>query len=425
MSINPILTREFDDLMNKLGYFEKKPKLGISLSGGVDSFALLILLHEWLKKRNGKLVAFIVDHGLRNGSDQEAEEVKRLVLKKKIKCRILLWSGAKPKTRIMQTARNFRYDLLMKACLKEKILHLFFGHHLNDNIETFLMRSERLGHKAGLASIRNIREELNVRILRPLIEVEKSRLLDTCNYHNQKWINDPSNLNRKFERVRIRENQKTNLNRFKIKKKIDFYVQQNKILETKISLFFAQNLIFERVGIFKLNMDSFNELSENLKILVFKKTLTTNSGLLHPPKLRAINLLIQQLKSENFSKRTLHQNYIYLKDKFIIISRECKKDNKIKVNLIPNKKIVWDNRFLLFSRFSRATCYSICEFNIEKINNLFFKHEKRKIHFDILKTLPLIKIRNNYMIPFISSEKKLIKSGVSFFFSPKVPLTNN
>ena len=119
----------------------------------------------------------------------------------------------------METARNYRYKLLIKECIKEKILHLFFGHHLNDNIETFLMREKRLGHKSGLSSIQNIREEKNVRILRPLLEIEKKRLVGTCSYYNQKWFEDPSNDDRKFERVRIRQDYQIKKNQLKIKKK--------------------------------------------------------------------------------------------------------------------------------------------------------------------------------------------------------------
>ena len=72
----PLLLNEFSFLMTKMGNFEDNPRIGVSLSGGCDSFALFNLLNDWLKNRGGRLVALIVDHGLRVDSSSEAKEIK-------------------------------------------------------------------------------------------------------------------------------------------------------------------------------------------------------------------------------------------------------------------------------------------------------------------------------------------------------------
>ena len=290
------------------------------------------------------------------------------------------------------------------------------------------MAVKRLGHKSGLSSIQNIREEKNVRILRPLLEIEKKRLVGTCSYYNQKWFEDPSNDDRKFERVRIRQDYQIKKNQLKIKKKIDFYVKQKQDLEKKISLFFANHLFFESFGVFKIKKNEFEKLENTMQIIILKKILTTNSGLIYSPRYKSIETALKKMKCKDFTKQTLHGNYISVKKEMVVISKELGKKNKEtkkKIILKPNILYSWDKRFLLSAQCNGISCYPINSINLQKINALFFKKNKRNIPFNVLQTLPLIKKKKKYFIPFVTSNEKLKKNGISFFFNPPVPLTNN
>ena len=69
----------FTRLMEPFEPFEKNPVVAVGVSGGRDSLALSLLSHDWAAARRGHLVALIVDHGLRVGSDMEAARTRDLL----------------------------------------------------------------------------------------------------------------------------------------------------------------------------------------------------------------------------------------------------------------------------------------------------------------------------------------------------------
>ena len=59
---------KFNTFLNKKILFENNPKIAAAVSGGPDSIALVFLLKKWIKKKNGRLIALIVDHQIRKNS---------------------------------------------------------------------------------------------------------------------------------------------------------------------------------------------------------------------------------------------------------------------------------------------------------------------------------------------------------------------
>jgi tRNA(Ile)-lysidine synthase len=200
----PLTDREFAARIARLGPFERKPEIAVAVSGGPDSLALAILLDRWAKRRGGRAIALTVDHGLRRESAVEARRVARWMRSRGITHRTLAWRGRKPKRGIQAAARDARYALLEGWCRRHAILHLALAHHRDDQIETFLMRLGRGSGLDGLAAMSAIAERAGVRLLRPLLDVDKSRLVASLAAMGQDWIEDPSNANPAFERVRLR-----------------------------------------------------------------------------------------------------------------------------------------------------------------------------------------------------------------------------
>ncbi len=101
-----------------------------------------------------------------------------------------------------------RYDLCQKYCKKNKIRFLILAHHQDDLIENFYIRLIRGSGIKGLTSLQNV-SELNkdFYLLRPLLHFKKEELLNLTKKIFSTWIEDPSNLNEKFLRVRIRKMQ--------------------------------------------------------------------------------------------------------------------------------------------------------------------------------------------------------------------------
>lgn len=183
--------------------------IAVAVSGGADSLALTLLLADWAATRQIKIHALSVDHGLRVESREEAVQVKKwLGPYKNVTHETLVWRGAKPKTKISEVARAKRYDLLVKYCHKNNIRHLFLGHHLNDQAETFLLRLAHGSGLDGLAGMLPVQNRDEIEIVRPLLSISHDRLIATLKARKQKWIEDPTNQKTDYARPRLRAAEK-------------------------------------------------------------------------------------------------------------------------------------------------------------------------------------------------------------------------
>ncbi len=179
--------------------------IAVAVSGGGDSLALAILLAEWCSERNITLHALTVDHGLRPESASEAKYVAKTLKPFGVSQKTLMWEGVKPKSRIQEAAREARYALMSNYCQKKKIKFLFVAHHGQDQIETILFRIAKGTGLDGLSGMRPITVlENNLTLVRPLLPVSHQELCDTLKSRKINWIEDPSNENDKYARVRIR-----------------------------------------------------------------------------------------------------------------------------------------------------------------------------------------------------------------------------
>lgn len=196
---------EFHALM--LRFFPQMPRsrLGLAVSGGPDSMALALLAKGWSAAQSMPLpLAFIVDHGLRSSSADEARLVKTRLQQLGIEAEILPWDHGPIAAKLHQEARKARYRLLIEACKKRGIDHLAFAHQRDDQAETILMRFAKGTGIDGLAGIPFESRLDGVHILRPLLTVPKSRLIATCAAAGIGFVTDPSNDLEKFARGRLR-----------------------------------------------------------------------------------------------------------------------------------------------------------------------------------------------------------------------------
>ncbi|GAB4377025.1 MAG: tRNA lysidine(34) synthetase TilS [Kiloniellaceae bacterium] len=204
----PVAAAEFAGCMAALEPFEPRPHVAAAVSGGADSLALTVLLHDWLAARGGRLTAFTVDHGLRPESAAEAAAVGRLLKGAGITHRVLRWDGGAHLRSgggsRQAAARAARYRLLLEACEAAGIFHLALAHHLEDQAETFLLRLGRGSGLDGLAAMAAVSETSGLRLLRPLLALPKARLAATLAARRLAWVEDPSNDDTAYARVRLR-----------------------------------------------------------------------------------------------------------------------------------------------------------------------------------------------------------------------------
>ncbi len=195
---------EFSALMARLGGFEPRPLLAVAVSGGADSLALCLLCHDWAGARDGSVLALTVDHRLRRDSTAEAMAVGAALGARGIGHRVLTWSGDKPATGLQEAARTARYRLLIDYAAHAGALHLLLAHHREDQAETLLLRLARGSGADGLAAMAAVREVPELRLLRPLLDQPKARLMATCAAAGLSWVEDPSNAAPRFARGRLR-----------------------------------------------------------------------------------------------------------------------------------------------------------------------------------------------------------------------------
>ena len=137
-------------------------------------------------------------------SAAEAAATASLLGRHGCEAEILRWSEAKPRSGLQEAARAARYRLLREACRRRGILHLLVAHHADDQAETVAMRAARQSGPDGLAGMSAAVELPEVRLLRPLLGVSRSRLTATLLARGVPWIDDPSNADPRFERARLR-----------------------------------------------------------------------------------------------------------------------------------------------------------------------------------------------------------------------------
>ncbi|MES2729097.1 MAG: tRNA lysidine(34) synthetase TilS [Pseudomonadota bacterium] len=184
----------------------------VGVSGGADSMALLHLLSCWresLGSQGPVIHALIVDHGLRAESATEAAQVAtQIAAWPHVRPYVLTWTKPfKPAAKIQEAARLARHALLAQFCRDHDLDVLCLGHHADDQCETFLMRLAAGSGLDGLGGMHDVAPALDgddIRILRPLLDATHADLVAYCHSHAVAWIEDPSNSNPAFARVRLR-----------------------------------------------------------------------------------------------------------------------------------------------------------------------------------------------------------------------------
>ncbi|MCZ0812661.1 MAG: tRNA lysidine(34) synthetase TilS [Pseudomonadota bacterium] len=179
-------------------------RLGVAVSGGSDSLALLILLNDWRHAGGPDLWPVTVDHGLRPEAADEAARVAQVCAELDLPHDILKWSGWDGQGNLQDKARRARYALMAEWARAKGIAHVALGHTADDQAETFLMRLAREAGVDGLAAMVPCRIIAEVGFCRPLLPVTRAALRAELRARNIGWSDDPSNEDPAYERVRAR-----------------------------------------------------------------------------------------------------------------------------------------------------------------------------------------------------------------------------
>ncbi len=288
-----------------------KSSYAAAISGGPDSLALAFFCKCISKIYNTKIQYYLVDHKLRKESTKEAKKVLQILKKQKINCKILTWKGQKPKSNIQSIARDKRYALLKNECKKNRISFLLLGHNIDDLYENFLLRILRGSGLKGLVSMDKVSESNidNIKIIRPLINIKKSDLKKISKIVFNYFVEDPSNIDENFKRIRIRKLINTLELEGLDKNKLKLTIKNLKDSNDTINFYTKNNIdknsyFFKERNTFFLNKLFFIQPHE-ITFRSFGEIIKKIGKRYYLPRGKSISSTLSDIKSPNFKKTTL------------------------------------------------------------------------------------------------------------------------
>jgi tRNA(Ile)-lysidine synthase len=324
----PIGVDKIVTIMASIGAFEDSPEIAVAVSGGLDSMALLILLHEWASQRGGRVVGLTVDHGLRPDSNREACQV-----------------GTKPRTGVQARARLARRDLLLDWCRDAGVLHLALAHHQGDQVETFLMRKAKNSGPDGLAGMSRVREFPQARMIRPLLGETKSDLRAFLYSVGQDWIEDPSNSMEKYERVRVRRSLADRQDIDHIVGEIVSYGQARRQNDAACAAILARCVELQGAGYARLDGVLLCAEGDRLGIRCLSRLLFVIGGQEYGARRDKVSRAYDKLKSGTLSRGiTLAGCRITKTSAGYLVCRE-NRNLPDDVSVQPGDTVYWDHRF--------------------------------------------------------------------------------
>src|SRR6187549_1955099 len=196
---SPELVARFAEALARL--WPEGGRLGLAVSGGPDSLAMLLLAEASIP---GRFEVATVDHGLRAASAGECAMVAKICSARGIPCAILRVTLAAGN--LQNEARKARYAALAAWAEHRVLSAIATAHHADDQAETLLMRLNRGSGLAGLTGVREARfmPGSAVSVIRPLLAFRRRELGELVAAAGLEPVQDPSNVDARFDRARIR-----------------------------------------------------------------------------------------------------------------------------------------------------------------------------------------------------------------------------
>jgi tRNA(Ile)-lysidine synthase len=334
--------------------------VAIAVSGGSDSVALMALARAWSQRRGGpRLTALTVDHGLRPEATAEAVAVAAWAEGMGLAHRTLTWEGPKPAHGIQEAARQARYGLMGEWCQANGADALALGHTLEDQAETVLMRLARGSGVDGLSGMAGVSQLDGIALLRPLLGLRKSRLRATLEALEQPWIEDPSNADERFERVRVRNAlailEDLGMTAEAIGRSAGRLGSARAALDEATAQAMADGVTCFDAGFVSVNLDRFAATGAEIGARLLARCLQAVGGRAHPPGHDALARLGRHLRTGEGSSWTLGGCAIRRRRARALICRESGRRAPEPAAIGRNAPTLWDGRFRIAVAGSRPS----------------------------------------------------------------------
>ncbi|MEX0694881.1 MAG: tRNA lysidine(34) synthetase TilS, partial [Rhodospirillales bacterium] len=282
---------------------------------------------------------------------QEAELTAARLNRLGIEAHILDWVGGKPKSGVMTAARQARYALLDQWCRKKGVLHLLVAHHADDQAETFLMRLGRGSGPDGLAAMASVRELSACRLLRPLLDFPKARLQATLRALDIDWVEDPSNVDPKYARSRLRAQMRSSgTDVMGIVRAARRFARARAALENHTSAWLARHAVLDQAGFIVLDDAQLQIADEEIRLRILGRTAMTVGGRTYSLQIASLERLASALAGGRGA--TLGSARFVVQGDTIGIYREAR--NLPEAGSLVYGSSRWDHRFIIKTDASAA-----------------------------------------------------------------------
>jgi tRNA(Ile)-lysidine synthase len=302
-------------------------KVGLAVSGGGDSMALLHFMNSWAVENECVISVATVNHGLRPEAHEETQMVQRACKRMGIACSTLAWSDWDETGNLQDAARQARIALINAWANENAIDAIATGHTADDQAETFLMRLARGSGVDGLSGMAPLRLRDGITWFRPLLTFRRSELRKFLKSKRIKWVDDPSNDDDSYDRIKMRKAQST-LDELGLT--VDRLVETTARMSTarraleRLTKEHAQAVVTPtRFGTVKIDIQAFNGLPLELRYRLFAHALKWVSGSIYRPRFDA--LLESAAKLTNAQDHTLLGCHIISDGAFGEVCREVSK----------------------------------------------------------------------------------------------------
>ncbi len=338
VKITKPIFQTLSDLKEEYGFDE----LGLAVSGGSDSLAMLYICNDWALKNKVKLHCVTVDHQLRSESAKEAELVADHCDGLGINHEIVEWKHERNISgNVSDLARSARYELIDKW--RKDLSFVLVGHTQNDQIETFLMNLKRGSGIEGLKGMPlSFKRPEGYFILRPLIHSSRESLQQFLQEKNINWVSDPSNLNETFERISQRKTweklKSKGFSESRIELSVAHMRRAHDALKQMLPVHFKQ-IGKQEVTDLLWDYNGFIALPEEFKLRLVSSAVMWNANLHYRPRFKAVLDVLKNIKEKRAT--VLGGSVFYHHAGKIRITTEFKslKDNAINCS----RGLVWRN----------------------------------------------------------------------------------
>lgn len=335
----------------------------LAVSGGADSIAMMHLIAGWLRLHTDtqrKIMVATVDHGLRPEAAREAQWVASQARALGLAHETLAWVGEKPEAGIQDAARSARYRLLAELSWRlrdDGPVAIVTAHTQDDQAETLIMRLARgsgLDGLTGMSTARRLGRDANCKLVRPFLDFPGARLRATLRSQGLEWIEDPSNEQNQFERVRVRkargELEGLGLTNEKIALSAERLERARAALDAATDQLQLELDLDVHEGAFaEFDEQAFLAAAEELRLRLLARLVSSFGGQDDPARLAKLEALNDRLAQRGFEAATLGGCIVFRRGGKLCVVREPGREGLPDLVLAPGHFATWDRRFRVWA----------------------------------------------------------------------------